>query len=401
MRNVGVQFKRLTPIAALGFTVAISLVAVAPAAQAQTFNVLYSFTGGADGGASYAGLVRDSQGNLYGTTTSGGAGLFGCPQACGTVFKLDTAGNETVLHNFGETGSDGQAPYYGYLVRDGAGNLYGTASYGGAHGAGTIFRVSPSGKEVFFSFNGANGGFPFAGLVRDAAGNLYGTTYVRGSGCPPYGCGTVFKVSSKGKETVLHNFTGAPDGNNPFAGLVLDSAGNLYGTTATGGLGIGTVFKVDPTGAETVLYSFTGGADGGLPFAGLVRDSSGNLYGTCSIGGTFGSGTVFKVDSTGTETVLYTFCSQSGCTDGSEPYATLVRDSAGNLYGTTFGGGADDVGTVFKLDKTGKETVLYSFTGGYDGGFPYAGLLRDSAGNLYGTTSNFALGWGTVFEITP
>ncbi|MFZ0283800.1 MAG: choice-of-anchor tandem repeat GloVer-containing protein, partial [Terriglobales bacterium] len=350
-------------------------------------------------------LVRDGQGNLYGTTSSGGAGLFGCPQACGTVFKLDTAGNETVLHSFGETGRDGQVPYYGYLVRDGAGNLYGTTSYGGAHGAGTIFRVSASGKEVVFSFSGANGGFPFAGLVADAAGNFYGTTYVRGSGCPPYGCGTVFEVTSKGKETVLHSFMGAPDGDNPFADLVLDSAGNLYGTTATGGFGAGTVFKLDPSGAETVLYSFTGGPDGGLPFAGLVRDSAGNLYGTTLIGGTSGVGTVFKLDSTGMETVLYNFCSQSGCADGSQPYASLVRDSAGNLYGTTYGGGSNDGGTVFRLDKTGKETVLHSFcslSGCADGGFPYAGLVGDSSGNLYGTTSNFgAYAWGTVFEITP
>jgi uncharacterized repeat protein (TIGR03803 family) len=374
----------------------IGLMSAARFAQAQAFSVLYTFTGGADGGAPYAGLVLDAAGNLYGTTTAGGTGLFDCPTGCGTVFKVDTAGNETVLHSFGETSSDGEGPFYGYLVRDGAGNLYGTTDSGGTHGSGTIFRVSPAGKEVFFSFNGSDGGFPLAGLVADTDGNFYGTTYVRGGGCPPYGCGTVFKVTSTGKETVLHSFTGAPDGDNPFAGLVRDSAGNLYGTTATGGAsGAGSVFKVEPNGKETVLYSFTG-LDGALPFGGLVRDSAGNLYGTTQTGGANFFGTVFELDNTGKETVLYSF---TGGSDGATPYAGLVRDSAGNLYGTTSQGGMDNIGTVFEVDTTGKETVLYSFTGGTDGGLPYAGLVRDRAGNLYGTSSNY--GWGAVFKITP
>jgi uncharacterized repeat protein (TIGR03803 family) len=333
--------------------------------------------------------------------------VFDCPTGCGTVFKVDATGNETVLHSFGETNTDGAFPFYGYLVRDGAGNLYGTTDYGGIHGSGTIFRVSPTGKEVFFSFNGSDGGFPFAGLVADTSGNFYGTTYVRGTGCLPYGCGTVFKINSKGKESILYSFTGAPDGDNPFAGLVRDSAGNLYGTTITGGTnGAGTVFKVDTTGKETVLYSFCSNAcqDGEIPYSALIRDNAGNLYGTTLAGGMFGSGTVFKLDSTGVETVLYNFCSQSGCTDGSQPYAGLVRDAAGNLYGTTYGGGANQAGTVFEVDKTGKETVLYSFCslpGCTDGGLPYAGLARDNAGNLYGTTSNFAEAYGTVFKIAP
>jgi len=379
----------------LGAVLMIGLMSAARFAQAQAFSVLYTFTGGADGGAPYAGLVLDAAGNLYGTTTAGGTGLFDCPTGCGTVFKVDTAGNETVLHSFGETSSDGEGPFYGYLVRDGAGNLYGTTDSGGTHGSGTIFRVSPAGKEVFFSFNGSDGGFPLAGLVADTDGNFYGTTYVRGGGCPPYGCGTVFKVTSTGKETVLHSFTGAPDGDNPFAGLVRDSAGNLYGTATGGASGAGSVFKVEPNGKETVLYSFTG-LDGALPFGGLVRDSAGNLYGTTQTGGANFFGTVFELDNTGKETVLYSF---TGGSDGATPYAGLVRDSAGNLYGTTSQGGMDNIGTVFEVDTTGKETVLYSFTGGTDGGLPYAGLVRDRAGNLYGTSSNY--GWGAVFKITP
>jgi uncharacterized repeat protein (TIGR03803 family) len=388
-------------------SIALLILLASLAAYGQTFTVLYTFTGGADGGSPYAGLVLDNEGNLYGTTTAGGSGVFDCPTGCGTVFKVDTAGNETVLHNFGETSTDGEFPFYGYLVRDGAGNLYGTADYGGTHGSGTIFRVSPSGKEIFFSFEGSDGGFPSAGLVSDTAGNFYGTTYVRGSGCPPYGCGTVFKINSKGKETVLHSFTGAPDGDNPFAGLVRDSAGNLYGTTAVGGAeGAGTVFEVEPNGKESVLYSFCSNAclDGAQPFAGLVLDGAGNLYGTTFAGGANGTGTVFKVDSTGKETVLYSFCSQPGCTDGEFPYASLVLDSAGYLYGTTEDGGANGAGTIFRVDKNGKETVLYSFCslpGCADGGYPYAGLARDTAGNLYGTASNSALAYGTVFKLAP
>ena len=407
MRNVRSQSKRLIPGMVLTFTLAVALVFAPQPTQAQTFTVLYTFTGGADGGSPYAGVVLDGAGNLYGTTTAGGSGVFDCPTGCGTVFKVDATGDETVLHSFGETNTDGAFPFYGYLVRDGAGNLYGTTDYGGIHGSGTIFRVSPTGKEVFFSFNGSDGGFPFAGLVADTSGNFYGTTYVRGTGCLPYGCGTVFKINSKGKESILYSFTGAPDGDNPFAGLVRDSAGNLYGTTITGGTnGAGTVFKVDTTGKETVLYSFCSNAcqDGEIPYSALIRDNAGNLYGTTLAGGMFGSGTVFKLDSTGVETVLYNFCSQSGCTDGSQPYAGLVRDAAGDLYGTTYGGGANQAGTVFEVDKTGKETVLYSFCslpGCADGGLPYAGLARDNAGNLYGTTSNFAEAYGTVFKIAP
>ena len=197
----------------------------------------------------------------------------------------------------------------------------------------------------------------------------------------------------------LHTFTGG-DGYQPYAGLVRDSAGNLYGTTAGGGTyGAGVVFQLDATGAETVLYSFTGGADGATPVADVKRDSAGNLYGTTAGGGTYGAGVVFQLDATGAYTVRYTF---TGGADGANPYARLVRDSAGNLYGTTVNGGAYGYGVVFKLDTTGAETVLHSFTGGKDGANPYAGLLLDSASNLYGTTYyGGAYGKGVAFKITP
>jgi uncharacterized repeat protein (TIGR03803 family) len=401
MHNVGMRSERLIPSMALVFTLAIALSPVATqSAQAQTFTLLYTFTGGADGGLPQAGLVLDSAGNLYGTTDQGGSALR-CQNGCGTVFKLDTAGHETVLHRFAGN-KDGAVPACDRLLRDGAGNLYGTTSQGGTFSVGTIFRVGPTGKEAVVAFSGgANGGFPLSGLVADTAGNAYGTTFSRGSGCPPQGCGTVFKVNSAGEETALYSFTGGTDGGTPEAGLVRDGTGNLYGTTRLGGgaHNAGTVFKVDSTGKETVLYSFTDGADGGFPYAGLVRDSAGNLFGTTLAGGTSGGGTVFKVDSAGKETVLYSFTNGA---DGGYPYAGLVRDGAGNLYGTTSTGGAHFSGTVFKVDSTGKETVLHSFTNGADGGYPYAGLVRDGAGSLYGTTSTGgAYFLGTVFKIIP
>ena len=205
---------------------------------------------------------------------------------------------------------------------------------------------------------------------------------------------------------MLHTFTGGSDGSGPAAGLVTDNSGNLYGTTTFGGaLGNGTVFKVDSSGNETVLHSFcnlSGCADGASPVGGLVRDGAGNLYGTTVGGGLNGGGTVYKLDTSGNEHVLYNFCSQPSCADGLQPEAGLVLDNKGDLYGTTLLGGASFQGAVFKVDSTDKETVLYSFTGSTDGQQPYGGVIRDSAGNLYGTTPfGGANGSGAVFKIAP
>jgi uncharacterized repeat protein (TIGR03803 family) len=362
-------------------------------AQAQTFTILYSFTNGADGGQPYASLVRDSAGNLYGTTAVGGASNFG------TVFKVDTTGKETALYSFGG-GADGANPWAG-LVWGPGGHLYGTTEAGGASGFGTVFKLSKAGKKtVLHNFTGTagDGAYPFSRLVWDSAGNLYGTTYKGGTS----NNGTVFTLAKTGKETVLYSFKGGADGENPYAGVVRDAAGNLYGTTfGAFGVGYGTVFRLNTTNKEKVLHAFTGGADGGYPYyGGVVRDSAGNLYGTTSFGGAHQYfGTVFKVNKAGKQTVLYSF---TGGADGGQPNASLIRDGAGNLYGTTIGGGASGHGTVFKLDKTGKETVLYSFAGGADAASPNADLLRDAAGNLYGTTiAGGTSGGGTVFKLTP
>ena len=243
--------------------------------------------------------------------------------------------------------------------------------------------------------SGRDGSSPYSNLILDPQGNLYGTTMIDGA----YSYGTVFKVSPEGKETVLHSFTGTGgDGANPVAPLIRDAAGNIYGTTEYGGLfgyacgpnGCGTVFKVDPGGKETVLYRFTGVAGDGMnPEQGLVRDSEGNIYGTTFQGGSYDTngnswGTVFKIDPAGEETVLHSFNPYlPPYDDGAWPLGgSLVRDGAGNLYGTTYIGGLGSLGTVFKLDPHRQVSILYSFAGSGDGRFPYGSLARDPGGNL-------------------
>jgi uncharacterized repeat protein (TIGR03803 family) len=393
--------------------------------------LLYSFTGtNGDGESPVGGLILDSAGNLYGVTTYGGnlSGVCAVP-GCGIVFKLDSSGNETVLYSFTGTNGDGLTPRAGLTI-DRAGNLFGTTSLGGTGSYGTIFKIDPTGHETVL-YNFADQGSPDSNLIMDSAGNFYGTTSGGGSSAG----GTLFKLDTTGHETVLYSFPlGNGDGKGPTGGLVMDSAGNFYGTTAVGGvqvgacsstlgggLGCGTAFKVDSTGHETVLHTFTGAGDGANPQGGLIMDRAGNLYGT-TLGGGFQDtyGTVFKIDATGQETVLYEFASGANA-DGTNPSAGLIMDTAGSLYGTTLYGGAAGLGTVFKLDNTSHETVLYSFTGvNGDGVNPYAGLFMDNAGNLYGTTlggginscplqpwfpgvsfsSGFA-GCGVVFKLDP
>jgi uncharacterized repeat protein (TIGR03803 family) len=296
---------------------------------------------------------------------------------------------------------------------DSSGNLYGTTSQGGAHGMGTVFKTTSTGTTTtLYSFSGtvspADGATPACTLVRDSSGNLYGTTSQGGA----HGMGTVFKTTSTGTTTTLYSFSGTvspADGATPFGGLVIDSSGNFYGTTSQGGAHTyGTVFKTTSTGTTTTLYSFSSTvspADGATPYGGLVLDSSGNLYGTTSQGGAHTFGTVFKTTSTGTTTTLYSFSEKVSPADGGTPFGSLVRDSSGNLYGTTSQGGAHTYGTVFKTTSTGTTTTLYSFSSTVspaDGATPLGGLVMDSSGNLYGTTSQGgAHTYGTVFKLVP
>jgi uncharacterized repeat protein (TIGR03803 family) len=251
--------------------------------------------------------------------------------------------------------------------------------------------------SVLYSFSVNHGVQPAGGLFRDAAGNLYGTTIYGGR----TGNGTVFKLETTGKQIVLHSFTGNSDGGLPLAGLIRDKLGNFYGTTGPAFTNSGVVFKMDGPGNETVLHRFNHFKFGAGLTGVLVRDRAGNLYGTTQSGGNLrpcllaGCGLVFKLDTRGKETVLYRF---KGKADGRAPFGSLIRDDAGNLYGTTTKGGASDAGVVFKVDATGKETVLYSFKGKSDGKTPMAGLIRNTAGNLYGTTEfGGASGAGVVF----
>lgn len=258
--------------------------------------------------------------------------------------------------------------------------------------AGAVGQSKSGHFGVDYAFNGTNGAAPTATLIEDPAGNLYGTTSSGGAGF-----GVVFKLDTANRETVLHKFTGNPDGATPYGHLVLDGSGNLYGTTFSGGTaGLGTVFKIDRSGKETVVHSFTGNPDGANPCAGLVRDNSGNLYGTTENGGAFGFGTIFKIDASGNETVLRSFAGSPS--DGADPTADLILDGDGNLYGTTFTGGSGGFGTVFELDTTNTETILWNFTGGADGGNPFGGLTRDANRVLYGTTEN---GGGTQLVDRP
>jgi uncharacterized repeat protein (TIGR03803 family) len=406
--------RRATSIALTLAAVLLPAVVATRSAQAQTFTLLYQFTGGTAGGNPLAGLVEDTAGNFYGTTSGGGVigGTCKILQGCGVVFKVDPSGKETVLYSF--TGlADGAGPLAGLVLDATTGILYGTTSAGGTSNSGTVFNLNTTGREtVLYSFSGkADGSSPQAGLVRDpATGNLYGTTAFGG----PSGFGVVFKLDTTGAETVLHAFTGSPDGDGPLAGLVLDPVtGNLlYGTTSAGGAsGYGTVFKLDTAGSTySVLYSFSGKADGGNPYAGLVLDPAGNLYGTASSGGALncvggqnnkvGCGLVFKLDPLGMETP-YNFTA-----GGDFPVAGLVRDTAGNLYGTTeFTGRAGSSALMFSMNDTnGAETVLFHFTGGgLDRSNPVGSLLLDASGTvLYGTTEFGGFyGAGTVFSLKP
>ncbi len=395
---------------------------LATAVWAQSEQALYAFQGGPNDGANPFGRpIFDKAGNLYGTTLAGGTTYW-----AGSVYQLTPSSGgwtETMIHSFGGTG-DGTQPEAG-LVIDKAGNLYGTTVGGGASNDGTVFELIPSGggwtEQIIYSFTGATDGmYPYLGhLTFDKAGNLYGTTKAGG----PHNAGTVFKLTytkSGWKEKTLYDFAGGKDANWANESLVFDKAGNLYGAsyegggTGCGGNGCGTVFALTPAKAgwkEKVLYAFTGGKDGGQPYESVILDKAGNLYGTTFAGGNAnGDGVVFElIHSKGTwkEKVLYTF---TGGDDGANPYVNVIFGKGRILYGATDQAGASKNGVLFELTPTKsgwKQTVLYAFTGGTDGGLPLSGLTFDQAGNIYGVTvqggddSLCSYGCGTVYEYTP
>jgi uncharacterized repeat protein (TIGR03803 family) len=393
--------------------------AVAPAgtvvhrAGTSAYQVLYRFGGSPDGELPGASLI-DVKGTFYGTTELGGAYCGGTTDeltGCGTVFSVATIGTENVLHSFGN-GSDGIAPTANLIHVNG--RLYGTTAFGGGYceangsaGCGTVFSITTTGKEkVLHRFgSGSDGLYPYAGLI-DVNGTLYGTTAYGGAyGAEGEYSGTVFSITTTGQEKVLHSFGSGSDGLYPNAGLI-DVNGTLYGTTSLGGaFGLGTVFSISTTGDEQVLHSFGAGRrraplDGRSP-NGLAY-AAGNLFGTTSEGGEYGDGTVFRISTTGKEHVLHTFGSGS---DGRTPEASLVVVK-GTLYGTTAGGGTYDDGTVFSITTKGTEQVLYSFAGKpSDGEDPSAGLI-DVDGTLYGTTTAGGtwgqyFSYGTVFALSP
>lgn len=305
------------------------------------------------------------------------------------------------------------------LETDAAGNIYGTTVLGGDFGGGTVFQLSPTANgwvhTVLYSFTGgADGGEPYKGVTIDRRGNLYGTAVTGGSGSCEGGCGVVYKLTNNGgtwTQTVVHAFTGGTDGSGPGARVTVDQDGNLYGMAPTGGeFGLGTIYKIrrNPHGGWgfSVLHAFTGGRDGATGSAGRMILRDGKLYGAVTVGGRYGSGIVFKLNPAGFGErdlkVLYSFRGQP---DGSFPYGALLFDEAGNIYGTTYYGGVNGIGSVYKLSPqpAGEwtEEVLYSFRQGRDGNSPISNLVFDVAGNLYGTTSEGGLGSGIIFKLTP
>ncbi len=416
---------RLTRRARLALVCGLLLLGMALSAKAQTFKSLYSFTGGNDGGLPNGPLFRDDKGNLYSAafTSANGVGN-------GAIFKLSQNGKLTVLYAFpgeGGHGTAGANPLGGF-IRDAKGNIFGVTEFGGVQNEyGVAFRLSASGKEtVLHTFTGPpDGAEPDTNVVPGPSAVFYGATPFGGTGKCRGGmplCGTVFAVDAAGHETIIHNFQGGPDdGLEPYGNLVEDAQGNIYGATMGGGslqsgigcndptmqFGCGTIFKLSPNAdgswSESILYNFTGAEDGYEPVA-VAIDAQGDIYGAALFGGSQrcsgGCGTLFKLDTAGTFTVLHSF---TGGSTGMGPYA-LVLDVAGNLYGSSDGGNSScnfGCGIVFKVDPTGKFSVLHSFNGkdGQQAGYP---MFDEETQTIYGTTDlGGSSNWGTIFQVKP
>jgi uncharacterized repeat protein (TIGR03803 family) len=375
------------------------LLAAAAMVSAQTYTALAHFDG-ANGVNPAAALVEGAGGNFYGTASGGG--VYG---NYGTIFKVTPAGRMTTLYSFCAAAGcpDGSMPFAG-LTLAADGQFYGTTTKGGSADQGTVFKISPQVRlTTIYSFAAPGGISPYAGLLQSADGNLYGVTAYGGADH----AGTIFRITPSGKLTTLFDFCSnqCRNGMYPFAGLIQGTDGNFYGTTYLGFAfdGFGTVYKVTPHGNLTTLARFCANpncADGAETHAGLIQATDGNFYGTTPARGTYGNGVVFRVTSDGDYATLYNF---NGF-DGANPNTALVQNRGGNLYGTTYWDGAHNGGTVFEITTGGTLTTLYNFCDANDcgdGGHPLGSLVQGTDGNLYGTTwSGGRNGVGVVFRIS-
>ncbi len=398
----------------LTFAVAAAFVALACtlSVSAQTFQVIHNFgSGGNDGTFPGSGLTADGRGNFYGTTSW-------------TVYKLSRRGTNWVLTSLYQfNGGSGGSSLIGRVVFGPNGSLYGTTSEGGSGcggvGCGVVFRLNPPPtscpatscpwiEHVLHRFvdNGQDGTYPYSEVVFDRNGNLYGTTSYGGT-TAGNGLGTVYEITSSGVESVIYSFTGEDDGMAPESPVILDAAGNLYGTTyiGAGGNGGGSAYELSPTQSGfqiDVLHSFY---SEGPPVGGLLFDSLGNLYGTTSSGGSQFGGTVWELAG---GTIFSTLWNITGIPFNG-PSSSLVMDASGNLYGANSGDIYEDPGSIFKLSFAGgvwNYTVLHAFEGGPAGSQPNGPLTIDAGGNIYGTTKRGGTGCngegcGVIFEITP
>ncbi|MGA2902230.1 MAG: choice-of-anchor tandem repeat GloVer-containing protein [Candidatus Korobacteraceae bacterium] len=383
-------------------------------AMGQAYQVIHNFTGGADGAYGYVGLTPDRAGNFYGTAWAGGTYGYGTVfklNHSGSGWVL------TTLYSFAG-GNDGATPWGRLALAQDGTLYGTTAYGGGSCGCGTVFHLTPPptaprtaltmwNETVIHRFTGSDGEMPLADLTFDPSGNIYGTTFVGGS----TGNGVVYQLTPSGgswTETVLYSAQNNGDGRLALGGVVIDRSGDLYSVFALGGpYGYGAVYQLSPSGSgwtERTIYGFTGGSDGAQPMGGLILDSAGNLYGETTGRGNGGGGTLFELSPAGDGWTFYMLYGLSGSYGGG-PSEKPILDAAGNLYDTAYGDGAYGWGSVFKLTPSyggWTYTALHDFTGGSDGGTPSCTPAFDAAGNLYGTTrAGGAYGYGVLFEITP
>lgn len=394
---------------ALMLTGVLCAAGTAQAQSSYSYSVLHQFSI-SDGGLPYGDLFADEDGNFYGTTDVGGA------TNAGTFFQLTPGGTYTVLSSF--TLANGGAPYGG-AVEGKDGNFYGVTLYGGANSAGAAYQVTPTGQFTTLhsfdrpdaNYTNTEGANPNARLTLGTDGNFYGAAMYGGAN----NTGTLFSMTAAGSVTVLHTFSagalGNSDGANPASSLVQASDGNFYGATLNGGpAGTGTVFRLSPQGTFTTLHSFaakgSGNTDGVNPSAGLIQATDGFLYGSTAYGGINNTGTIFKISLSGGFSTLHSFAAKNGKKnlDGIFPSGRLLQGSDGSFYGVSALGGSNGYGTVFRTTNTGATTSIYNFTAPTNklGGLPFAGLVEDSSGNLYGSTvEGGTSSEGVLYKLTP